>query len=95
VLDFLSVQLEFILECLGFGLQMIYRLGHKLIDFIKLAREFADELFLLLAHLMCGKMPNPFDIFLDLCSEFAEEFVGRVYLLLQIFFRTTDSGKRF
>lgn len=66
MLNFLRVLLESILEHLRLSLQMIDGLGHEIVDFVKLAREFPNQLLLLLTHLMRREVPDRFYILLDL-----------------------------
>ena len=75
LLNFLRVRLEPVLERLGLVLQMIDRLCHEVVHFIKLARELTDQFFLLLTHLVSRQVPDRLDILLNLRSKLAEEFI--------------------
>ena len=72
---------------------MIHTFGHELVYFVKLARETINQFFLLIAHLICSQVAHVFDIFLQLCSELAKEFVRASDLVLQVFFRATNCVK--
>ena len=63
---------------------MVNRLCDKLVDFLELAGEAIDKIFLLGSHLVSGQVANVFDLFLQLLRQLVEECVRVSHLLGQI-----------
>ena len=72
---------------------MINRICHELINFLELTGKSINEVFFLGAHFICGKIADRFDFICQLRCHLAKECIWLIYLVLKIFFSSTNSVK--
>ena len=77
------------MESSGLFLKMINRIVYESVDFLELARKAVNQLFFLFAHLVGGQMPHILDFLSLLGSQFSEEFIRLIDLILKVLFGTS------